>query len=291
MAKCGYIGAGKMGGPMIERLLAAGIEVTLWGRTAEKLRRYEAAGARIAATPAALCRHIDVVITCVSDTEAVRSIVFGPDGIAAGGETGKALVDMSTISPIETVEMAAQLKAQAGMEWIDAPVSGGQTGAVNGTLAVMAGGPAEAIERIRPLLAPLSRSVTRVGDVGAGQKSKLINQTFVSTILVLLAESLNLAEKMGVDAQMIPEALRGGHGDSTLLQQIWPRMAARDYAVTGTLDTLMKDMAMVRKLAFDAAAPTPLNSLAAEMIRRRIHEGHGGDDIAAVFKLYDRAGA
>lgn len=284
----GYIGAGKMGGPMMDRLLAAGTRVTLWARTPDKLKRFEAAGAALAPTAAELCRRVDVVITCVSDTEAVRSVVFGPDGLADGASADKILVDMSTISPIATAEMADALASRTGMIWIDAPVSGGQKGAIDGTLAVMAGGPAEAIDRVRPLLAPLARSVTRVGPTGAGQKTKMVNQVLVSTTLILLAEALNLAEKIGVDAGAVPEALRGGHGDSTLLQQIWPRMLARDYTVTGTLDTLMKDLAMVRMLATDATAPMPLNALAGEIIRGRVHSGCGGDDIAALFKLYDQ---
>lgn len=288
MLTCGYIGAGKMGGPMIERLLAAGTKVVLWGRSPEKLKRFEAAGATVAASAADLCRQVDVVITCVSDTKAMRAVVFEADGLAAGASAGKILIDMSTISPIEAMEMAETLATQTGMIWIDAPVSGGQAGAINGTLAVMAGGPADSIDSIRPLLAPLAQSVTCVGPSGAGQKAKMINQAFVSTMLVLLAEALNFAEKLGVDAKMIPEALRGGHADSVLLQRIWPRMVARDYTVTGTLDTVMKDLVMVQKLATDAAAPMPLTSLGAEMIRWRIHEKHGGDDIAALFKLYEQ---
>lgn len=283
---CGYIGAGLMGAPMVRRLLAAGTDVRLWARTPEKIRDLVEAGAKLAASPAELCRQADVVITCVSDTQAMRSVVFDRDGLAEGAASPKILVDMSTISPQLTIEMASRLHAETGMIWIDAPVSGGQVGAVNGTLAVMAGGPAEAIDKVRPMLAHLARAVTRVGDSGAGQYVKMLNQTLVSTTYLMVAEVLNFAERMGVDAAAVPEALRGGHGDSNLLQQIWPKMLARDFTVTGTLDTLMKDLGMVRGIAQERAAPMPLNAVVAEMIRKRIQDGHGQDDVSSLFKLY-----
>ncbi|MBL0935993.1 MAG: NAD(P)-dependent oxidoreductase [Rhizobiaceae bacterium] len=285
---CGYIGAGKMGGRMIERLLHAGNEVVLWGRSPDKLKPYEEAGASIAPTAAELCRRCDVVITSVSDTAAMRAVVFGPEGIAQGAGPHKILVDMSTISPIETEEMAASLAEKTGMIWIDAPVSGGTGGAANGTLAVMAGGPEDAIERVRPVLEPLCRNLTRVGDSGAGQKAKMVNQTLVSTMFVLLSEVLNFAEKIGIDASTIPQALNGGYGDSNLLQREWPRMVKRQFGGTGPHDTALQVLAVVRLTATAAASLMPLNSLAGEMIRQRVHEGHGGEDMAALFKLYDR---
>lgn len=283
---CGYIGAGKMGAPMVRRLLAAGTDVLLWARTPDKIHHLIEAGAKLAASPAELCRQADVVITCVSDTKAMHSVVFGQDGLADGATSAKILVDMSTISPRLTIEMASRLHRETGMVWIDAPVSGGQIGAVNGTLAVMAGGPADAIDRVRPMLAHLARAVTRVGDSGAGQYVKMLNQTLVSNTYLMVAEVLNFAERIGIDAAAVPEALRGGHGDSTLLQQMWPKMLARDFTVTGTLDTLMKDLGMVREIAQERAAPMPLNALVAETIRKRIQDGHGQDDVSSLFKLY-----
>jgi 3-hydroxyisobutyrate dehydrogenase len=275
-----------MGVPMIRRLLAAGVEVHIWARSPEQAKNLAREGAVLVDNPAELCRRVDLVMTCVSDTETMRSIVFSTNGLAEGGAPGKTLVDMSTISPSQTADMARRLHAETGMDWVDALVSGGQSGAQAGTLAIMAGGPAEAIDKALPLLKHLSRSVTRVGDSGAGQSVKMLNQSLVSVKLMMIAEVLGLAERIGVDTSVVPKALYGGFGDSPLLQQLWPKMAAGDFNVTGTLNTLMKDLNVVHVLADEFGAQIPMTALAAKMIQEQIDQGSGSEDISSVFRLY-----
>ncbi|MBR9883567.1 MAG: NAD(P)-dependent oxidoreductase, partial [Oceanospirillales bacterium] len=222
--RIGFIGMGLMGVPMSKRLLDAGFSVQVWNRSAERCAPLEAAGATVATSLADLVQSSDLLLTCVTDTSAVEAVVFGADGIAKHGRTGQILIDFSSIDPAATHEMAARLKAEAGIDWIDAPVSGGVAGAEQGTLAIMAGGEAALIDQVRPVLEPLSQRVTHMGPVGSGQVTKICNQMLVSCNVLVMAEVMALAERSGVDAARIPEALKGGFADSIPLQLTGPRM-------------------------------------------------------------------
>ncbi|WP_108661424.1 NAD(P)-dependent oxidoreductase [Acuticoccus kandeliae] len=287
-AKVGYIGLGNMGGPMVDRLLEAGFEVSIWGRSPEKLAPYAERGARICASPREVAAAAPIVITCVIDTAAVREVALGEGGLAEGGDANSILVDMSTISPDATKEMAAELARRSGMRWVDAPVTGGTTGAAAGTLAIMAGGDAADVDAVRPVLAPLTRRVMHMGPTGSGQATKLINQIYVSCILAVTAEAVSLAENAGIDAARIPAALQGGRGDSTILQQLWGGMLARDFTLTSTVDSLVKDFDLVQRFARDNRSALPMTSLAAELNRMLVQHGHGSEDNTVVRKLYSR---
>ncbi|MGB1092831.1 MAG: NAD(P)-dependent oxidoreductase, partial [Oceanobacter sp.] len=210
----GFIGLGLMGKPMVLRLLAAGYQVAVWNRSACKAQPLIDAGATWAATPQALVDVSDVVISCVTDTSAVEQVVFGEQGLHLSKGEGKILVDCSSIDPEATRQMASRLRKANGMSWVDCPVSGGVAGAEQGTLAMMAGGTAEDLKRIEPIMMNLGQRLTHMGPVGSGQVTKICNQILVSCNVQVMAEVIALAENAGVDAGMIPSALKGGFADS-----------------------------------------------------------------------------
>jgi 3-hydroxyisobutyrate dehydrogenase len=283
----GYLGIGLMGLPMTRRLLGKGYRVTVWNRTRERILPLLGEGAAEGADPAAVVRACDVVLMCVLDTKAVEQVVLGPGGVALGGAPGKVLVDHSTIVAERSRAMAEGLRTRTGMGWVDAPVSGGPPAAAEGQLAIMAGGLDEDVEKVRPVMADLSQRFTHMGPPGAGQASKMINQTIVGSTFAVLAEALRLAENAGIDAARIPECLQGGYADSRMLQHFYPRMAKRDFAPAGFARQMLKDLDMVQDLAKSTATPMPMVSQATMLYRLLVSRGHGGVDTIGLLKLYD----
>ena len=251
----GFIGIGLMGTPMTKRLLAAGFAVNVWNRSKEKLAGVVEAGATECDSIASLVSASDVVLLCVTDSDAVRHVVFGADGIveALSGQKQpklKTLVDFSSIDPEQTREMSKALKDRCTVDWVDSPVSGGVAGAEQGSLAIMCGGEESVIESLSAVFEPLSQRVTRMGPVGSGQVTKICNQMIVSSNVLVMAEVMALAEKAGVDSAQIPMALKGGFADSIPLQLTGPRMANRDFdEVKWHVKTLLKDLDMANHLA------------------------------------------
>lgn len=287
MQRIGFIGMGLMGIPMSLRLLQAGYDVTVWNRNPSKTHLPVESGATQAASVAELVSGSDVVMLCVTDTQAVESVVFGPGGVAESARAGQILIDFSSIDPAATRVMAERLLAQAGMRWVDAPVSGGVAGAEQGTLAIMAGGEAADIEQVLPLLQPLSQRVTRMGPVGSGQVTKVCNQMLVSCNVLVMAEVMALAEKAGVDASQIPAALKGGFADSIPLQLTGPRMAARDFEpVKWHVKTLLKDLDMANTLGKSLHSAVPMAGLGAELMRLHASQGHADCDPCTLIHLY-----
>ena len=198
------------------------------------------------------------------------------------------VVDFSTVEVDRGREFAARLRSQTGCGWIDAPVSGGPPASGGGTLTVMAGGEGGDIARIAPLMAQLAARFTHMGPPGSGLAAKMINQLIVGCTHAVLAEALLLAESAGIDAARIPECLAGGHADGTLLQRLYPRMAARDFAPQGYARQLLKDLEMVNAYAGSLKAPAPMTGEALSLYRMLIHLGHAELDTSAVFKIYER---
>src|SRR2546430_4754751 len=222
--KLGYLGLGMMGFPMARRLINAGHDVSVWNRSTGKAASLVEAGAKLKAHPREVADSAAVMFMCVTDAAAVEEVVFGGDGLAAVSGAGKLVVDFSSIHPDAARDIAARLKAANGMGWVDAPVSGGTKGAEEGTLAVMAGGDAADIERVRPYVLAMARRLTHMGPIGAGQTTKLCNQVIVGCAMAVLAEATRLAVNAGIDAKRLPEALAGGFADSIPLQLFVPRM-------------------------------------------------------------------
>ncbi|MBF8732154.1 MULTISPECIES: NAD(P)-dependent oxidoreductase [Pseudomonas] len=285
----GFAGIGLMGLPMCRRLLAAGYPLTVWNRNPQKCAELVAAGARQAASPAELCRDTDIVLLCLADTAVVREVVFGEHGIAQGGRDGQLLVDFSSLEPTATREMAAELATLCGMAWLDAPVSGGTPGAEAGTLAIMVGGEAQDLERVRPVLLTLGQRVTHMGGVGAGQVTKACNQMIVACNALVIAEVVALAEQSGVDARLIAEALAGGFADSKPLQILAPQMAeSRFEPIKWHVRTLLKDLDTAVKFSREQGSATPVSGLAAQLMRLHGSQGYLQKDPATLVELYRR---
>ncbi len=282
----GYIGTGLMGAPMATRLIDAGNTVTVWNRTAAKAQPLAERGAALGESPADVAAKSDIVFMCLTDTAAVREAVFGENGVAQGAREGSILVDFSSIQPEATREMAARLLEDTGMDWIDAPVSGGVPGAEAGTLAIMAGGTAESFARVEPVVLQMASRFTLMGPSGAGQTTKLCNQVIVGCTMAVLAEAARLATNAGVDASRLPEALAGGFADSKPLQLFVPRMVeAQHEPPLGHVYTMLKDLDSVCDLARSCTSPVPFTAMAAEQFR--LLKVRGGDtaDALEIFKL------
>lgn len=283
----GFAGIGLMGLPMCQRLLAAGYSLTVWNRNPQKCAPLVAAGARQVATAAQLCEHADLVLLCLANTEVVREVVFAQEGIAQGARAGQLLLDLSSLEPTATREMAAALARDTGMTWVDAPVSGGTSGAESGSLAIMVGGEAADVERVRPVLLALGQRVTHMGAVGAGQVSKVCNQMIVACNALVIAEVVALAERSGVDASLIAEALAGGFADSKPLQILAPQMAeSRFEPVKWHVRTLLKDLDGAVKFAREQGSATPISGLAAQLMRLHGGQGFLEKDPATLVALY-----
>jgi 3-hydroxyisobutyrate dehydrogenase len=283
--KLGFIGIGLMGAPMTLRLLAAGHQVTVWNRNRAKLAPVVEKGARAADSPAAVARASEIVMMCVTDQRAVEEVLFGAEGVIHAAERGKLVVDFSSIAPAAAREFAARLE-EKGMGLVDAPVSGGTAGAANGTLAIMAGGRAEHIERVRPVVMQLAARFTRMGESGAGQTTKLCNQIIVGSLIAVIAEAVRLAEAAGVDAKMLPEALKGGFADSAPLQVFGARMAARTFEPSiGAVSIMLKDLENAAAVAKEKTVPLPMARTAAELYRLLTAQGKGEKEISVIIEL------
>jgi 3-hydroxyisobutyrate dehydrogenase-like beta-hydroxyacid dehydrogenase len=284
--RIGFVGLGLMGQAFTRRLVECGYGVSGYDVVADKVAAAAAQGVRPAASAAEVARACDQVHVCVMTGDDLAAAVFGADGIAAGGAAGKLVVDHSTTEVGVTKAFAERLRAEAGMAWVDAPVSGGPPAATAGTLAIMAGGSEDDFARARPMLEDLGQC-TRMGEVGAGQTTKMVNQVLVLNNYCILAEALALAEAGGVDAARIPDALGAGYAGSTMLQKLYPRLVARDFAPAGYAFQALKDLDMVQSLAKELKVPVPMSAQATSLFRILDAKGHGELDGLAVLKLYD----
>jgi 3-hydroxyisobutyrate dehydrogenase len=284
----GFIGIGLMGEAMTCRLLERGHDVAVWNLEPERLATVVPHGARAAATPAAVAAQSDVVLMCVLHAQAVERCVFADDGVAAARRHPRLLIDLSTADPAATVEMAARLRRATGTAWVDAPVSGGPVAARAGSLAIMAGGEAADLEAARPVLGDLAGNLTHMGPVGAGQRTKLINQAIVGAGYVLMAEALVMAEAAGVDAARLPDCLAGGAADSTLLRTIFRQMQKRDFEPPKSYARqLLKDMKAVHEFAAALGLELPVVEAAVARYAAYVEAGNDMRDSASVLRAYD----
>jgi 3-hydroxyisobutyrate dehydrogenase len=282
-----FIGTGIMGGPMAGHLLAAGHPLTVHNRTKSKADALLARGAKWAATPADAARDAEAVFVCVTDTPDVQRVALGQDGILESARPGTIVVDHSTISPSATRTIAAKLK-ERNIAFLDAPVSGGDVGARNATLAIMVGGEPAALERVRPLLEKMGKSIVHCGPAGAGQLTKLVNQVLVSVTNLAVCEALVFARKSGLDLAKTIAAVGAGAAGSWQLNNLGPRMAAGDFAPGFTIDLMQKDMRLVLAAAAEAGVALPAGGLVHQLFTSAQGNGDGKAGTQALFKVIER---
>ena len=282
----GYVGVGLMGLPMTKHLMSKGHTVVAYDIVPEKARN---SGAKVADSPAGVCAGVDAVLLNLPTNEAVEEAVFGANGVASAVKPPQLVVDFSTVKVDNGKRFSEELRTKNRLRtgWTH-PCPGGPPAAANGSLTVMAGGDKADIERLAPLWKDIAARFTHMGPVGAGLAAKMINQLIVGCGNAVMAEACMLAEAAGIDAARIPACLSGGHADSTLLQQIYPRIAARDFAPRGYARQMLKDLEMVNELAAKLHAPLPMMAEALSLYRMLVHRGHSEVDTSGVFKLYEK---
>ncbi len=285
--RVGFIGLGIMGKPMAKNLLKAGFEVTAYNRSEGPRRDFAEAGGRLAGSPAEAARAADVVITMVTDSPDVEEVCLGPRGIIEGARPGTIVVDMSTISPEVTRRIGARL-AERGIHMLDAPVSGGDTGAIAGTLSIMVGGDAADLERVRPVLAAMGKRIVHCGPLGAGQTVKLCNQIAVTLTNLAVCEALVFAQKSGVDPARMIEALSAGAAGSWQLSNLGPKMLRRDFAPGFKVRLQRKDLRLALESAQQMAAALPGLALVSQLFAAVEAAGCGEEGTQALIKALER---
>lgn len=289
--KVGFIGLGIMGRPMALNLMKAGHQLRVYARRPEALEPLVEAGATPCASPARAAEGAEATMVMVSDTADVEQVVLGADGVIHGAALGSVVVDCSTISPTATRCIAARL-AERGIEMLDAPVSGGESGAVNATLSIMVGGKFEVFERVRPLFECLGKNIVHIGGNGAGQVAKACNQIIAGVTIEAVAEALTLARRMGVDPARVREALLGGFAYSRILEVHGSRMIEGNFKPGFKARLHQKDMGIVLEAAHEAQVALPAAALVAQHMNALVGAGEGELDSSAVVKVLERmAGA
>lgn len=281
------IGAGIMGTAIASRLIDCGHSVAVFDVDQSKVAALVAKGTRAAPTAAAATLESDFVVLSLNHADIVRIAVFGINGVAEAAASEKLIIDMSSIDPAETVDMATKLESTTGMAWLDCPLSGGQPGALAGKLTVMAGGTPENFERARPVMQDLCANYTLMGGNGAGQTTKLVNQLFCAMAFQAVAEAVKLAEAGGVDPAKIPACLAGGRADGRIMQEFMAKFAARDFSPTGSLGNMLKDLESIQAFSLKTKTPLPLTNALTDIHRILIAMGLGTKDSAEAMRLLD----
>jgi 2-hydroxy-3-oxopropionate reductase len=284
--KVGFLGLGIMGRPMALNLLKGGHEVVVWARRAESMAPLSAAGARTAADPGEVARQVELVISMVADAPDVEQVMLGERGVAAGAQPGLVAVDMSTIAPAAAKDIAAKMKAR-GIEFVDAPVSGGEVGAIAGTLSIMAGGSEAAFAKARPAFECMGKNIVHVGDAGAGQVAKACNQIVTGMGVMAVAEAMCFASKAGADPARVREALLGGFAYSKILENHGQRMLDRNFKPGFKSWMHQKDLNIVMQSAHELGLMLPGAAMTAQMFNAMVGSGLGEEDSIAVLKLLE----
>jgi len=287
MEKIGFIGLGIMGKPMALNLIKAGFELVVFNRTSSKMDELINAGAIGVKSPKEVAENSDIIITIVSDTPDVENVILGEHGVIHGVKEGSVVIDMSTISPAVTKEIAVKLKEE-NVEMLDAPVSGGDTGAINGTLAIMVGGESDVLDRCMPIFSAMGKSITHTGANGMGQIVKLCNQILVSVTNMAVSEAVLFAQRSDVDAQTMIEATKGGAAGSWQLANLGPKMVNEDFAPGFMIDLQQKDLRLVLEAASQMNLPLPALSYVHQMYTSNQANGEGKEGTQALYKAVRR---
>jgi len=286
MTKVGYIGLGIMGGSIARNLMKAGHELVVHNRSQEKVQALVAEGAKAASTPKEVAEQVDFVFTNLPDSPDVEKVALGENGIIEGAHDGLIFIDNSTIKP-ETARMLAERLAEAGIAALDAPVSGGDVGAKNGTLTIMVGGPQEAFDKATPLFAAMGKAYVLVGDSGAGQIAKVCNQIIVGAQMVALAEALVTAQKAGVDPSRVVEAIKGGAAQMWTLDVKPPRLFAGNRTPGFKAYMQHKDHGIIMDTAKTYGIPLPMSAVIQQLYTAMLEQGNRELDNSAIISVYE----
>ncbi len=285
--KIGFIGLGIMGKPMSKNLLKAGYELIVVDRNQKAVDEVVAAGAKSAATAKEAAQQADIIITMLPNSPHVKEVVLGENGVLDGAKKGTVFIDMSSIAPLVSRELAAKL-AEKGVEMLDAPVSGGEPKAIDGTMSVMVGGKQEVFDTCYPVMKAMAGSVVRTGEVGAGNVTKLANQVIVALNIAAVSEALVLASKAGVEPDLVYQAIRGGLAGSTVLDAKAPLMMDRKFDPGFRISLHIKDLANVLETSHDMGVPLPLTAAVMEMMQALKVDGMGDGDHGSLVKYYEK---
>ncbi|MEA5106763.1 MAG: 2-hydroxy-3-oxopropionate reductase, partial [Sphaerochaeta associata] len=283
--KIGFIGLGIMGKPMAKNLLKAGHEVVCFDVVKDNVENVVAAGAKAAASAADVASQVPVVITMLPNSPHVKSVVMGEGGVLEGAAEGLILIDMSSIAPLASQEVEKAC-AQKKVRMLDAPVSGGEPKAVDGTLAIMVGGEKSLFDEVRDILLVMGSSAVHCGPIGAGNTTKLANQVIVALNIAAVAEAFTLVRKAGVDPHLVFEAIKGGLAGSTVMNAKAPMMMDSNFKPGFKIDLHIKDLANALDTGHGVGSPLPLTALAREMMETLHADGFGGDDHSALARYY-----
>lgn len=284
--RVGFIGLGIMGKPMALNILKAGYDLTVNDLNTESVETLVQAGA-VFGTPADMGATCDVIITMLPASHHVQQVVLGENGLLQTATAGTILIDMSSISPVASVEIANQA-ALRGVEMLDAPVSGGEPKAIDGTLSIMVGGKETVFETVKPLLEVVGASVTLVGKNGSGVTAKLANQIIVNLNIAAMSEALTLAAKAGIDVEKMYQAIRGGLAGSAVLDAKVPLILERNFVAGGRIDINLKDMTNVMETAHEIGVPLPLSSQLVEIFHALKIDGKAADDHGGIIQYYEK---
>ncbi|WP_258361101.1 2-hydroxy-3-oxopropionate reductase [Moorella sulfitireducens (nom. illeg.)] len=286
MSKIGFIGLGIMGKPMSKNLIKAGHQLVVYDIVKEAVAEVVTAGAEPAGSPREVAERCDIFITMLPNSPQVKEVVLGDNGIIEGARPGSILVDMSSIDPMVTREIAARLK-EKGIRMLDAPVSGGEPKAIDGTLSIMVGGRQEDFNECYDILKAMGASVVRVGDIGAGNVTKLANQIIVALNIAAMSEALVLATKAGVDPDLVYQAIRGGLAGSTVLDAKAPLVMARKFNPGFRINLHIKDLANALSAGHEVGVPLPLTAAVMEILQALKVDGLGDADHGAIVRFYE----
>ena len=287
MKKIGFVGLGIMGKPMAKNLLKAGYELTVFDINQEAVNEVVAAGGVAAKTAKDVAARSEAVITMLPNSPHVKTAVLGANGVLEGAKPGLILIDMSSIAPLAAQEVAAAV-AKQGVEMLDAPVSGGEPKAIDGSLSIMVGGKQEIFDRCVELLSKMGKSVVRCGDIGAGNTTKLANQIIVALNIAALSEALVLATKAGVDPELVFNAIRGGLAGSTVMEAKAPMILAGNFKPGFKIDLHIKDLANAIETGHDVGVPLPLTSSVMEILQALKVDGKGQNDHSGIAMYYEK---
>jgi 2-hydroxy-3-oxopropionate reductase len=287
MQKIGFIGLGIMGKPMARNLLKADYALTVYDLLQRPVDELVAAGAAAAVSARAVAERSEVVITMLPNTPEVKEAVLGRNGVMEGARPGLLLIDMSSIAPLASQEIAARVR-EKGVAMLDAPVSGGEPKAIEGTLAIMVGGPEETFRQAEPILKAMGSSVTLVGEIGSGNVAKLANQIIVALNIAAMSEAMVLASKAGVSPEKVYQAIRGGLAGSTVLDAKMPKVLKGDFKPGFRIELHIKDLRNAMDTAHDLGVPMPLSGGVLEIMQALRTDGKAKDDHGGIIQFYEK---